>query len=190
MASFNLNYFAAWSGPLVVVSRDGCLADWTSDKPHPNITDRERHNIYDFRSLPAVEGFLSVAILAQDIVLLAQKIVVQSLLRASDVAIVGTCGAVARLAATGGCVLAFRRRAHAMQWPDCGRGAHDMHSRTVGLTCKRWIEGVGEGMYQLPPTPWLSEGTVPMRFSADTGSQTFAHLPDTSWNLLATFHRQ
>ena len=59
MASFNLNYFVGWSGPLVVVSQDGRLADWTSDNfclmhcshIQTSLTGNRR-KIYDFPSLP------------------------------------------------------------------------------------------------------------------------------------------
>jgi hypothetical protein len=60
----------------------------------------------------------------------------------------------------------------------------------AAVALRELVAGHPGAVYQLPPTPWLSEGTTPVRFSADTGSQTFAHLPDTSWNLLVTFHRQ
>ena len=53
----------------------------------------------------------------------------------------------------------------------------------AAVALRELVAGHPGAVYQLPPTPWLSEGTAPVRFSADTGSQTFAHLPDTSWPL-------
>ena len=45
--------------------------------------------------------------------------------------------------------------------------------------------------YTLPPSDWLATGVAgPPEMTADTGNQIFTHLPDTSWNLLATFHRR
>ncbi len=52
------------------------------------------------------------------------------------------------------------------------------------------------GMVQSPqpaivcPAPWLEQDeAAPVDVLRDTGNEMFAHLPDTSWNLLATFHR-
>ena len=45
--------------------------------------------------------------------------------------------------------------------------------------------------YTLPLTPWFErDSTAPTAVLQDTGSELFAHLPDTSWDLLATYHRQ
>ena len=48
----------------------------------------------------------------------------------------------------------------------------------------------GDDHYELPPAGWLASVEQPGPASPDTGSAVFPHLPDTSWNLLATFHRQ
>ena len=58
MASINLTNFVALSGPLVVVSRNRCVADRTSDNfclmhcshIQTSLTGN-RHKIHDFRSL-------------------------------------------------------------------------------------------------------------------------------------------
>lgn len=48
----------------------------------------------------------------------------------------------------------------------------------------------GPAPYVLPASDWLSAvvGVAPPMVT-DTGSSIFTHLPDTSWNLLARFHR-
>ena len=44
--------------------------------------------------------------------------------------------------------------------------------------------------YVLPSKLWLVDnGVRPLVMVKNTGSTLFAHLPDTSWDLLATFHR-
>ena len=49
----------------------------------------------------------------------------------------------------------------------------------------------GQRPYREPPTDWLQRGErIRDGFLADTGSTIFGHLPDTSWDLLATFHRR
>jgi hypothetical protein len=53
---------------------------------------------------------------------------------------------------------------------------------------ERYVAGVVD--YYVPATPWLSRaGVEKPHMSVDTGNAAFAHLPDTSWDLLAKFHR-
>ncbi len=48
----------------------------------------------------------------------------------------------------------------------------------------------GPAPYELPSTDWLAAVPgQPCDMVIDTGSTLFTHLPDTSWNLLATSHR-
>ena len=49
--------------------------------------------------------------------------------------------------------------------------------------------GRPEFHYVLPPATRLSADSARQGMTVDAGSDIFAHLPDTSWNLLATRHR-
>ena len=59
------------------------------------------------------------------------------------------------------------------------RGAAALHT---------YLDGVDH--YELPPTDWLQSVGHAGPPVPDTGNAMFAHLPDTSWDFLVTFHRQ
>ena len=55
------------------------------------------------------------------------------------------------------------------------------------------IRGMGRGPREQTAVgaPWLQRHEpTPTTFLADTGNELFPHLPDTSWDVLATFHRR
>ena len=66
------------------------------------------------------------------------------------------------------------------------RPQYNLHEGAAAL--REFVAGHAD--YHLPPTEWLSSETVDCYgAAADSGSKVLSHLPDTRWDLLATFHR-